>query len=125
MVEWISLKEKMPPDTIYTILVGRDSDHGVSAAMAAMFFDGKFIAYGPAGAMEFTSPTHWAEFPEPPLSKYDEEQRSDAMRDPDVAYYVLYSDGTWAGGFETLNKAIECRKMNGGQVVSGKWFDDK
>lgn len=40
------------------------------------------------------------------------------------AFFVLYSDGTWAGGFSSGREAREVCRKNGGQVVRGVWFDD-
>ena len=42
-----------------------------------------------------------------------------------MVFYVLYTDGTWAGGFESRVKAEDLASRHGGQVVKGKWFDIK
>ncbi len=41
----------------------------------------------------------------------------------DVAWFVLYRDGTWAGGFIREDVARKVAEQNGGNVVKGEWFD--
>jgi len=38
-------------------------------------------------------------------------------------WFVIYDDGTWAGGFQHKDKALEQVEAYGGQVVPGKWFN--
>ncbi len=40
-----------------------------------------------------------------------------------VAWFVLYCDGTWAGGFSHEAVARKVAEQNGGNVVKGVWFD--
>lgn len=63
MSEWISVKERMPPESDILdpklILVCNDSDGSV---FAAFFKEGEFAL----GNYEFSDITHWMPFPDPP-----------------------------------------------------------
>lgn len=41
-----------------------------------------------------------------------------------MVFYVLYDDGTWAGGFTNRLTAEDLARKHNGQVVKGRWFDN-